>query len=273
MAEPLTKTIGKSRIKTIAEQMLKACEPITAVGLKEKEAKALIDRTKAEGATVRETIMARVSELATEGKWTAPEIDAAAKSISKSGERSDKSKAVLVSQIKSAAKPNVREKFKEIATVVNEAWEEEEDLKAAGEPTPLHKLKSRRYDLLCHVLSRVAAGEMAPDFTQEALLAYAESCEQERKFDAEKAAKKIESLVKQIDELHDEFDHHDLLVAANLLRKINAEQLREARDKPKTLTVKPKAKTPDRSQSTTPVQQILQAGGTKRQAEKTAETA
>jgi hypothetical protein len=273
VAEPTTKTIGKSRIKTIAEQMLQACEPFTAVGSAEKDAKLAIDKVKAEGVTVRETIMARVSELATGGKWTALEIDAAAKSIGKNAKQNDRSKAVLVSQIKSAAKPNVREKFKEITTVVNEAWDEAEELKAAGEPAPLRKLSSRRYDLLCHVLSRVAAGKMAPDFTQDDLLAYAEECEREKRSDANKAAKKLEALVKQIDELHEEFRHNNLLVGANYLREIDVKQLQEARDRPNKSGLMPKTKAPTRSQSTMSAPQFLQIDGAKRQVDTTAETA
>jgi hypothetical protein len=234
----LAQAIGMKRIKIVADQIRAVCEPIAATVLAENDAKKSVKRTSKEGITTRETIMAKLAKLSVEEQWTDDEIDGAATYIKSNADQTEKTVAVLVSQIKVAAKPLVRENFGSIITVINDAWAEEQDAKEAGLETPLRKLKARRYALVCHILVQIAEKKLAPTFDADDLLAYAESKAEEKKIDAEKARKKIEAIVKQIDELHSVFPYEDLRAASANLRNIDVYDLEESRLKPKTLTAR-----------------------------------
>jgi SepF-like predicted cell division protein (DUF552 family) len=197
-----------------------------------KDAVDAIQGEKGSLVTSKLQIMAQIAEMSSVGKWLPGEIKnavayaATTMSNAEPGDRTAKSLATFLSEMKSVADPKVRDRFPTLLSCVETAWEAEEADKKAELATPIRKWSSRKYHAVVNVLRAVKDGKVT--ITQPSdVVAYAE--ENDPDHNAERVAKRLEALAKTLHGIFVDFGNEDIYRAQQYVASITVEDLLTSR--------------------------------------------
>ena len=224
------------RVNDIAEQIRNTCLAITEP---HREMLGHKDAAKELNGTLnneRLRIAQEIADLSTKGKWTESDIKEATKRAAKGGndtkgkkDRTDKTLATFISEVKLFAAPKIRGQAKDIIAFCAEAWEAENvqlaDPDTEASELPVHKFTKRLYHLTMSVTRAVNKGvtvHSAEDVSEWCKL-------NDPDLDHEKIAKRLENVIDLLNDIVRDFGNQDVAQAAEFLGLVTADDLRNSR--------------------------------------------
>jgi hypothetical protein len=237
MSKPTTEVTA--RIADIAAKIRGAC---IQIGPHVDELGSLADTASAvreELQTSRLSIMASVADMSSAGAWTTGEIAKACARAAETGnaspgDKSAKSIATFISEMKNVASPKVRDRFAVILKVCESVWQDEEDARDSAPkderksvPMPVHKWRTRKYHLVSQVARDVNADKFT-DITNDGLIAYAIANDPDH--NAEAIERRLKSMRDQIQGMYDDFGYDEFQTVMEYLADATAAKLKASRD-------------------------------------------
>ena len=222
--------VSSQRITEIANQLKSICAGANMDMSDHVDAKDAATVAGEKSNTTREGLMANVADLASAGKWTPKEVDLAAKQANEGHANTKTKKAMetFVGELKSAAHPDVRDHFKALVSIRDEAWKAETeqldmDPKAFA---PLRKAFKRNYHALIRAMSAAKDGTLF--MTKQDMVDYAIAHNPDH--DAQAVFKRIAALQAQLAAFYVDYPADDLGAAADTLGKLTYNDLKLAQD-------------------------------------------
>jgi hypothetical protein len=225
-----------NRIDDIAREIYRATADFNIAEAERKDLSELLDAKKDEVTSTRESVLGKIAKLSSAGNWTLKEIKSATKKVMDmhNDERTKRTLATLVSELRLAAHPNTRDKVAGLIDLRDRAWEAEVQAHKADKstPTPLRKFAGRKYHLLTRMLGEAENENYFTTVGQ--VVAWAKA--NDPGLDAEKVHKKIQEYREKLAAFLEQFPDDDLIAAVDLLNKVTEATLVNAHA---TLTPKP----------------------------------
>lgn len=232
--------LNSGRINDIASKIHGACIAISDDHRSMVEHQEAVQGLSTNLQNQRLSIAREIAEMSIADKWSKDDINAAAKRAAAMGnkpaderDRTEKTVATFISEVKLFALPKVREHTATIIDAATEAWSIEDELRSqtdsedrADLDLPVHKFSARLYHLITHLARQVNDGK----------LTIADAGDVERycrmndpDFDQDKVAKRLEGVVKALNKIVTDFGNNDVAEAMNFLKDITPEELLQSR--------------------------------------------
>jgi hypothetical protein len=227
-------TVSTQRALEIGALIQSAALPSVGAADAKAEARLVLEGRAEDERGIREGIMLRLAFLSSVNKWSVDEIDAGVKCAPKglNDETSEKTMKTFVSEARNSMHPLVRDRFTDITTVVNDAWNDEQveiaSAKAAGvaADAPIKKAFSRRYHALVRTLKAIVKDGRSITTVVD-FVAFARDCDPDH--NPERIAARVEKISKDLRDFFVDFPHEDLKLTADYLASIDVDALIKAR--------------------------------------------
>jgi hypothetical protein len=227
------------RIASIAAQIRGACVVIAPDVDMANEHRDEANRIAADLQVSRIDIMSQVAGMSSAGSWTSGEVEKACQHAAKMSnaapeDRSAKTVATFISEMRNVASPKVRDKFADILRVCNDVWQAEQDDYDNAEkedkknvPMPVRKWRTRKYHLISQIARDVRADKFT-DISPSGLIAYAIANDPDH--DAERIERRLKAMRDQLQAMYDDFAYDDFKTMVDFIADATAEVLKASRN-------------------------------------------
>jgi len=227
------------RISEIAAKIRGACLAIVEPHGQMVEHQDAVKELSGTLQATRLSVALEIAEMSSVDKWLPGEIEVAVKHAAKSSndpdneDRSAKTLATFMSEMRVVASPKVRDLFPCILQSVEDAWDEETTLlemadskEKASVPTPVRKYASRKYHCVLQVTRAVKDGEASITSAQD-VIDYCKANDPDH--DEEKVEKRLKRIVEQLQQVYHDFGNDEIKTCVEYLETISAKELLDSR--------------------------------------------
>ena len=224
-----------ARVKEIIETLRVNANNVNMDVDEHKKAKDAASKAGDAVASKRVQIMFDIADLSIAGDWTASEILQAGPEAARGNQELTKDNSVktFIYEISYAAHPMVRDNFRTLYEVVEQAWQDEQT-QIEGAPKPLQKWAKRKYHALTGVM-KAAINDNIVIHDAQTLIDYA--IDNDPDLSASKVFKKLTQKLDDLRSFYTDFPVDDIAVAIEALERVETKHLQAAQERKHALTM------------------------------------